>query len=582
MSRRTALVETALVFLVFFLHGAAPVPEVNEPNYLGKAIHHWNPAWAPNDFFLDSADAHQLFYFTFGWLSLWLSPVALAWVGRLLTWALLAGAWRRLSFAVVPKAWLAPLTAAVFVALLQRFNLAGEWVIGGVEAKGFAFVLVFLGLEAWLQDRWNRAWLLFGAASAFHVLVGGWTVLAVGLVWLAGRVLRRGPSSGPSLPSLVSMLPGLLGGLLLALPGLVPSLLLNWHTDRQTVQQANVIYVYERLPHHLDPWRFPPTYVVAFAVLVAVWLVLCRIAPPQPPVRRLRAFVAAALAISLTGLLVSLLDLWDRALAAGLLRFYWFRLADVAVPLGVTLMGAAWITAPCGAAVPAASSPAGSASRRRRWWLAAVLVLAGFHLADCVVVRLFSGQAQGERLPNPVAWKAALAWLAHPGQTPVCLQPPADRLTDYAAWRAACQWVATSGEIPPDARFLTPRMSQTFKWYAHRGEVVSWKEVPQDAQGIVEWYRRSRDIHEQNPAPWHEEPGIVRWWQGMHDRIFGTDEELPERWYESLADLGPERLRKLGAEYHADYAIMIEPEETSLPLPVVHRDGPYVIYWLGP
>ena len=62
--------------------------------------------------------------------------------------------------------------------------MAGEWVIGGVEAKGFAYVLVFLGLEALAANRWNRVWLLLGAASAFHVLVGGWAAVAAGLAWL--------------------------------------------------------------------------------------------------------------------------------------------------------------------------------------------------------------------------------------------------------------------------------------------------------------------------------------------------------------------------------------------------------------
>ncbi len=65
--------EIALVFAVFFVQGAWPVPEVNEPNYLGKAIHFWNPAWAPHDFFLRTADTHWVFYFTFGWLSRWLA-----------------------------------------------------------------------------------------------------------------------------------------------------------------------------------------------------------------------------------------------------------------------------------------------------------------------------------------------------------------------------------------------------------------------------------------------------------------------------------------------------------------------------
>ena len=48
--------------------------------------------------------------------------------------------------------------------------LAGEWVIGGVEAKGFAYALVLVGLERLLRDRWGWALLCFGAASSLHVI----------------------------------------------------------------------------------------------------------------------------------------------------------------------------------------------------------------------------------------------------------------------------------------------------------------------------------------------------------------------------------------------------------------------------
>ncbi len=103
------LVEIALIFAVFFVQGAWPVPDVNEPYYLGKAIHYWNPDWVQGDFFLDSADAHGVFYFAFGWLGLLVSPPVMAWVGRVLTWGLLAWSWQRLSWAVVPRRGMAVL-----------------------------------------------------------------------------------------------------------------------------------------------------------------------------------------------------------------------------------------------------------------------------------------------------------------------------------------------------------------------------------------------------------------------------------------------------------------------------------------
>ncbi len=150
-----AACEVALVFLVFFIHAAWPVPEVNEPHYLSKARHYWDPSWCANDFFCSTADAHQVFDASFGWLSRLLPMAAMAWCGRLVTWGLLAWAWRRLSWSLVPAPFYAVLSAALLVTLNVRCQMAGEWIVGGVEAKGIAYVLVLLGLEALVRGRWG-------------------------------------------------------------------------------------------------------------------------------------------------------------------------------------------------------------------------------------------------------------------------------------------------------------------------------------------------------------------------------------------------------------------------------------------
>ncbi len=457
------LLEIGLIFAVFVIQGAEPVPDVNEPYYLGKAIHYWNPDWVRGDFFLDTSDSHTVFYFTFGWLALLLPPAVFGWVGRLATWGLLAWAWRRLSFALVPRRWFAILTAALWVCLVEHAHMAGEWVVGGVEAKGFAFVLVLLGLEALVDGKWNRVWLLLGAASAFHVLVGGWSVVAAGLVWLVG-----GRSEAP----LRTTWPWLAGGFALSLPGLLPVLLLDTGTDPQIVAQAHEIYVYLRLSHHLAPLWLPVAFVYRFFLLCVLWLALCGMTPLGPRGRRLQGFVGGALVIALAGALLSFVEFADRSLAASLLRFYWFRLADVAVPLGTAMAGTAFIVFELGHRQGVG----------RRWLVLALLVAAvhlGHHACQRVVPRV----------------------------------PPADRLPDYVAWWQACDFVATSGEIPPDARFLTPRLNQTFKWYARRAEVANWKEIPQDAEAIVDWWKRICDVH----ATGRTEPGFV-WYPWLADR----------------------------------------------------------------
>jgi hypothetical protein len=464
---QTAL-EVALIVAVFALHGAGPTPAVNEAHYLGKAKHYWQPDWLQEDFFLGTADSHHVFYFTFGWVTRFLTLPQAAWCGRLLTWSLLAWAWRRLSWALIPQKWLAVLSAALFVALQARCQLAGEWIIGGVEAKGFAYVLTLLALEAVVRNRWNAVWALLGAATAFHVLVGGWALIAAGGVWLCDR--QR--------PSLREMAPGLAAGLGLSLLGLVPGLALTWGVPEDAASLAARIYVYVRLPHHLLPQSFPAQAIAIHASLAVCCAVIYRWLPVSAGERRLRLFVIAAVLLAVVGFVVALLTKADHALAARLLRYYWFRLTDVMLPLGTAL---GWV----GLGVWLARRPEG----RGRYWLLAAAAVASAHLSAAA-------------LANRRLW-----------------QPNAGEV----AWRETCQWVR--GHTPEEARFLTPREQSTFKWHAQRSEVVTWKDIPQDAAGIGEWWRRIRALHTAG------QPG---------DRNYRWLDSLTERGPDGLAELGRE------------------------------------------
>ena len=88
------------------------------------------------------------------------------------------------------------LSATLFVFLLQHYYMADEWVVGGTESKGFAYVAVFLALEAMVEGCWNRMWLLLGVAAAFHILVGGWAAVAAGSVWMLTN-WKRPAANGP-------------------------------------------------------------------------------------------------------------------------------------------------------------------------------------------------------------------------------------------------------------------------------------------------------------------------------------------------------------------------------------------------
>ena len=159
--------EVLLIVLVFFAIAGEPVPHVNEPHYLCRLKHFWDPSWCAGDLFLESPDAHGLFVWTFGWVTKWLSLTATAWVGRILAWTLLAWAWQRLSWRLVPVPLASVLAAALWVTLTDTAHLAGEWVVGGVEAKCFAYVFVLLALRELVDRRWNRVWIVLGRRARF-------------------------------------------------------------------------------------------------------------------------------------------------------------------------------------------------------------------------------------------------------------------------------------------------------------------------------------------------------------------------------------------------------------------------------
>jgi hypothetical protein len=534
-TKQAAIEVFMLVGLMFLIAGGMP-PGVNEAHYLAKAKHYWNPSWCPTDPFLQSADAHLIFYWTIGWLTLVLPLSAVAWIGRFATWFLLAWSWRRMSRRIVPGNWWALLTLGLYACFLGCGHLAGEWIFGGVEAKGFAYVLLFLALEALLQGRWNRVWLLLGASSSFHVLTGGWSVIAAMFAWLCSSRDR---------PTLWAMLPALLGGLVLALPGLLPALALTWGVDKVLVAEAHQLYVHERLSHHLVfhkillqkmvldfqylglpriELKLTHLFFLRHLALVIAWGTLCwKLRSAES--RRFHLFVGGAGVIACVGILIDQLTLARPDLSTGLLRFYWFRLSDAIIPAGLAMA--------CGQMLQSHLF-----ERVRKGWLIAAIFLVGLFVGDAHLRRRVD--------PRPDA-------VIQPGTSVFETQQR------FADWTAACQWIRDHTDA--DEIVLTPRGQQTFKWYAERGEVVNWKDIPQDASGISEWWRRHNDVY----PPEVRGYGLVR-----HDlatlRRLANDYGFRYVIIDRFKSATPPHLLRVfpsGADHVAVYEVYRIPPETS-------------------
>ena len=276
--RRSKLLVVAAVWLSFLLVSlvSAPIPAVNEPHYLAMARHSWNPAWCADDLFLSSFPAHQVFYWTFGWLTLWFDFATVALLGRAISLAMLAASWTSLAQRLQrdgsdqsAPVGSAILSAWLFVGLQAVGNLSGEWLVGGFESKVIAYGLVLWAISAALDGGIVVPAALSGAAISFHPLVGLWHVMAmiVAEIFLlmprrqAGRVFR-----------LRAMVVSFIVLLACAAPGLGPALELLRQAKPRDAFAANYIQVFYRLKHHLDPMDFGWTHFASYGLLASLWL----------------------------------------------------------------------------------------------------------------------------------------------------------------------------------------------------------------------------------------------------------------------------------------------------------------------
>ncbi len=455
ISRGQAFAEVILLVLLFFAYAGDLPPMVNEAHYLVKAKNFWDPQWCENDLFASSGKAHTSFYVLFGWPTRWVSLEATAWFGRVVGWSMLAWGLQRLCWNLFHRRYASLAVATLWIAGVEYGNLAGEWVVGGIEAKVPAYGMILLALAAMVERRWNRVWILLGGASAFHVLSGGWSVIAAMICWF---VTERGR---PDASRLIS--PALFIGGAIALLGLVPALALTMGASGEDSTAAARIYSYYRIKHHLLPADFFAIWYVRHAALIFASLAIALVYRGRSErFSRLGWFTAGAVLIAMVGLVVGLLPPYIPDLAAKLLRYYWFRLTDAIVPLTLGVLVVRMLV---------------DTRRSLRAIALATLVLA--------IVLVGGSSYQRSQLGVPPSVSNDLLGRDAGADADVQQQV-------FRDWLAVCRWVRASSD--PDAVFLTPRHQQTFKWYAGRAEVVNWKDVPQDAASLREWYRRFQEI----------------------------------------------------------------------------------------
>lgn len=438
-----------------------PIPAVNEPHYLTKAKHFWDPAWCAGDVFLESSNPHFVYYLVIGWMTQFFSLHVVAVICRLLGLLVVSWGWTIWvsSFSSKPLTQLT--TLVTFLLIHAAGNWSGEWLVGGGESKVFAYGFLLAAIGSFgasgpqgltAQKRIISAALNAGLAVSFHPIVGLWGIIAAVGATLLELTFDRQTNRFTNTNLRTWIFAGCVC-VVAALPGLIPAFQTLGGTAPDVQLKANLLQVGSRLSHHLDPMTFPKSAYRFYAMLILLWLVMQKRSGHEADTDKLwwRALVWSSIVIAVAGVVIAwgprpLSEMAGYTWRVALLKFYPFRLADIMVPLAVSLTcGTLW--------------------------------------ADQI--------RSGKRIVSTIALALLFAfsiWLPGPDQNPSGLDAARDE-----RFIAACRWINEHTE--PDALVYSINEQFGVRWYSERAEYVNFKDCPQDAENLVEWNNRLWVIH---------------------------------------------------------------------------------------
>lgn len=406
-------------------------PKSNEVDVLAQARQFVQRDWIPNDWYLNQSIGYRnLFNLYAGGLLRLFPGRSGVYIGRLIQYLLFSWALMRLFGILKPP--LGFVLLGLFVFVNHQSIMAGEWMVGGLEAKSFAWSFSLLSLSFFLEHRYSLFWLFSGLAVSSHVLVGGYGIVAMVLL-LAVEMVRKEITLA-EITRGIYFLPlfGFMGVIAVA----------GYLSDSVTVDTATASEIYAgwRVAHHtLAVYRdgaISATKVLrglgAF-ILAVILPVLTRRSNSDDDLHRLAHLTAIVALFLVPAYIVALTRNYTLA------KYYLFRYPDSFLLVSFIFI-----------ASKLASNTLSRAPKAAVWLNRSVVILV-------VVLSLVTFHVPQVAPPSPM--------------------------------NDAIEWLQES--TPREAVFLVPpNRTSSFYVRAERALFVSLKHSPQNDTEILEWYHR--------------------------------------------------------------------------------------------
>lgn len=490
----------------------------NEVDVLPSALQTVDPDWLPNDWYLNLEIGYRrLFNWVEGPLVEWMGFEEGAIAGRIIAYLFFALALLLLFRTLRLRFVLAAIALLPF--LNTQSMIAGEWMVGGIETKTFAYIFVLLSISAWARQRWLLGFAAVGAALSFHVLVG----LYAGFCGALAIAVLHGLRLSEWKPILRSSWPMLITGAW-GLIAIVQQFGLDAGADAAAAWD---IYINFRVPHHVLPAAWTAWHKFSIPLVCLVLSLLSVLRGRTREIRWFGAYLLGCILLVMIGLSIHI------AGADHLLRFYWFRFPDTMIPFGTMMLAAFWLGEVIERKEPFKKRTDGT-DRMREWKPAAIrtarygipIVLSGLALISIL------------RISDEIgAWNETDGNWIDPQTGPML------------------EWIRQN--TPDNAVLLNDPMIDDVYVTAERATFVSFKHSPQSAPDIIEWYRRLTLCNGGSPP----------------ERV---NHDIPDSFSENFYDLDADAIRAIRNEYGITH--YLGRPDNPLPFRSVHRTQYFVLY----
>ena len=258
-----------------------------------------------------------------GFFAINFSIIKVIFIGRILSYILLIISYVRLAKSIDLNILMTVSSYIVFLFYFRHgIGDAGEWFVGGLETKVFAYCFVLLSLSSFIRNNIKWGMIYSGLSLSFHLLVGGYHLFCLIPFFLITQSVDKN--------FFVKLLKSIPYFLISGFLGLIEAFSSFFLSDQSGIEKVGWdIYVNVRVPHHTVPEFSIKTWLILiiFTVINIIFL-----KSKNQTKRYLSSYSLFTVVILLIGLLIYY------NFDSHYLRYYFFRSSDVILPLITILL----------------------------------------------------------------------------------------------------------------------------------------------------------------------------------------------------------------------------------------------------